>query len=411
MNSTISELTILGAATLFGHYLGKLTKFVKLPSVIGYMLLGVILGSSVFDLLDAKALTDFEFINNIVLGIVAFGIGAELNMRALSKLGSGIVSIILAESFGAFIIVTGVIYAFTRDLPMALIYGAMAPASAPAGTVAVIQETKSRGKLTKSLYAVVGFDDGLAIIIFGFAFAIAKNLLAAEVPGAITPGFWELMLPPMKEIFLSCLLGTVLGVIFLFLIRNVKNQSEMLVIIFGIVFIGTGVSVNHHLSLFLTNMAVGFIFANAINPRKVHQVVMSMSYLMPLLFIWFFCLAGANLELSKIPSLGFIGLLYILSRTVGLIGGAFVGGSMGGVDPKVKKLIGLGILSQAGVAIGLALVVKSDFAAMNIPRAIEMGTAIITSVTATCIFFEIIGPIGTKYALQMAGEIPDSTKD
>ncbi|MDN5278851.1 MAG: hypothetical protein PWR01_2816 [Clostridiales bacterium] len=406
MQSTFSELTILGGATLLGHYLGKLTKLVKLPSIIGYMILGVFLGTSVLGLLDGRALSDLEFLNNIVLGMVAFGIGAELNLKALSKLGKGIISIILAESFGAFFLVTGLVYFFTKDLPLSLIFGAMAPASAPAGTVAVIQETRARGKLTKALYAVVGFDDGLAIIIFGFAFALAKNLLLAEIPGAVSPGMWELMLPPLREIALSSVFGAILGLVFLLLIRSVKNQSEMLVLIFGTVFIATGVSVQHHLSLFLTNMVVGFMFANAIHPRKVHQVMMSLSYLMPLLFIWFFSLAGANLELAKIPDLGKIGLVYIVGRILGLIGGAYLGGVVGGVDPKVKKYIGLGILSQAGVAIGLSLIVKNDFATLNVPRAIEMGTAIITSVTATCIFFEIIGPIFTRIALQKAGEIP-----
>jgi Kef-type K+ transport system membrane component KefB len=406
MQTTFSELTILGGATLLGHYLGKLSKALRLPSVIGYMILGIVLGSSVLDLLDSKTLKDFEFINNIVLGLVAFGIGAELNLKALRKLGFGIISIILAESFGAFLMVTGLIYFFTGDLPMAIIYGAIAPASAPAGTVAVIQENKTRGKLTKALYAVVGFDDGLAIIIFGFAFAVAKNLLLSEAPGAISPTFITLMLPPVKEIVISCLLGICLGLIFLALIRKVKTQAEMLVVIFGLVFIGTGISVHHHLSLFLTNMAIGFIFANAINPRRVHQVMISMSYLMPLFFIWFFSLAGAHLDLAKLPNLGLIGLLYIVGRTFGLIGGAMLGGLMGGADEKVKKWVGFGILSQAGVAIGLTMIVTNDFAAMNLPRAQELGPAIITSITATCVFFEIVGPIGTKWALKKAGEIP-----
>jgi hypothetical protein len=291
---------------------------------------------------------------------------------------------------------------------MSLIFGALAPASAPAGTVAVIQEYKSRGKLTKALYAVVGFDDGLAIIIFGFAFAIAKSLLLSEVPGAESPGFLALLIPPFKEIILSCLFGTLLGSIFLFLIRNVKNQAEMLVIIFGVVFIGTGASLHHHLSLFLTNMAVGFMFANAVNPRKVHNVMTSISCLMPLLFIWFFSLAGANLEVSRLPELGFIGILYIVGRIIGKIAGAYLGGLIGGVDPKVRKWVGPGILCQAGVAIGLSLLVKNDVAAMNIQRATELGTIVITSVTATCIFFEIVGPVFTKIALEKAGEIRPS---
>jgi Kef-type K+ transport system membrane component KefB len=155
-------------------------------------------------------------------------------------------------------------------------------------------------------------------------------------------------------------------------------------------------------------MAVGFMFANAVNPRKVHNVMTSISCLMPLLFIWFFSLAGANLEVSRLPELGFIGILYIVGRIIGKIAGAYLGGLIGGVDPKVRKWVGPGILCQAGVAIGLSLLVKNDVAAMNIQRATELGTIVITSVTATCIFFEIVGPVFTKIALEKAGEIRPS---
>jgi len=131
---------------------------------------------------------------------------------------------------------------------------------------------------------------------------------------------------------------------------------------------------------------------------------------MPLVFILFFFLAGAQLKLSVLPSLGMLGIVYALGRTAGLIGGARVGSMLGKVEEKVKKYIGLGILSQAGVAIGLALIVNHEFAQLaaqyNVPHAAQIGAAALTTITATCVFFEIIGPILTKIALQKAGEIP-----
>jgi len=404
-----SALTLLGIIAIIGYYMGHTARLVKLPSLIGYMILGVILGPSVFHLISEPTMEHLSFITEIALGFVAFSIGAELGISTLKRLGPGIVSIILAESFAAFFVVTGLVYLLTHDLPMALIFGAMAPASAPAGTVAVIHEYKAKGNLTKALYAVVGFDDGLAIIIFGFAAALAKNLLIAEATGqngSILPA----MLPPLKEIALSILVGGIVGFAFSQMVRKLESSKNILIIIFGAVLIATGLSLRWHLSLIMTNMVVGFVLVNTRREALVHRVMAPLLDIMPLVFIMFFCLAGAHLELASLPALGAIGVVYVLGRSAGLIGGARIGAMLGHVDSKVKKYIGLGILSQAGVAIGLSLIVKHEFgllnAEFNIPHAVEIGTTVLATITASCIFFEIIGPILTKIALSKAGEIP-----
>ena len=404
-----SALTLLGIVTIIGYYMGHTARLVKLPSIIGYMILGVILGPSVLHLISEPAMEHLSFITEIALGLVAFSIGAELSISSLKRLGPGIVSIIFAESFAAFFVVTGLVYLLTRDFPMALIFGAMAPASAPAGTVAVIQEYKAKGNLTKALYAVVGFDDGLAIIIFGFAAALAKNLLIAEATGqngSILPA----LLPPLKEIGLCLLVGGIVGFAFCQMVRKLESSKDILIIIFGAVLIVTGLSLRWHLSLIMTNMVVGFVLVNTRREALVHRVMAPLPNIMPLIFIMFFCLAGAHLELASLPALGALGVVYVLGRSAGLIGGARIGAMLGHVDSKVKKYIGLGILSQAGVAIGLSLIVKHEFALLNaefnIPHALKIGTTVLTTVTATCIFFEIIGPILTKIALSKAGEIP-----
>jgi Kef-type K+ transport system membrane component KefB len=160
----------------------------------------------------------------------------------------------------------------------------------------------------------------------------------------------------------------------------------------------------------MTNMVVGFVLVNTRREALVHRVMAPLPNIMPLIFIMFFCLAGAHLKLASLPGLGAIGVVYVLGRSAGLIGGARIGSMFGHVDSKVKKYIGLGILSQAGVAIGLSLIVKHEFsllnAEFNIPHAVKIGTTVLTTITATCIFFEIIGPILTKIALSKAGEIP-----
>jgi Kef-type K+ transport system membrane component KefB len=405
----VSALTLLGLATIFGFYMGRAARLIKLPSLVGYMILGVVLGPSLFHLIGEPAMDRLSFITEIALGFVAFSIGAELSLSALRRLGVGIISIIFAESFGAFLVVTAVVYLLTRDLPMAIVFGAMAPASAPAGTVAVIQEYKAKGDLTKALYAVVGFDDGLAIIIFGFAAAFAKNLLVGEATGhndSILPAMWL----PLKEIIFSILVGAVIGFAFCRMVRRLKSSKDILIIIFGAVLLATGLSLRWHLSLIMTNMVVGFVLVNTRREALVHRVMAPLMDIMPLIFVLFFCLAGAHLDLSTLPKLGTLGVVYIAGRSAGLIGGARVGAMFGDVGDKVKKYIGLGILSQAGVAIGLSLVFKHEFglldAKYNLPHATTIGSDVLTTVTATCIFFEIIGPILTKIALTKAGEIP-----
>jgi Kef-type K+ transport system membrane component KefB len=407
----ISRLTLLGIATIVAFYIGKAARLIKLPSLIGYMIVGIILGPSVLHLFDEPSMEQLSFITEIALGFVAFSIGSELNLSSLKRLGVGIISIIFAESFGAFFVVTAAVYLLTRDLPMALIFGSMAPASAPAGTVAVIQEYKARGSLTKALYAVVGFDDGLAIIIFGFAAALAKNLLIRESSG-ISEGIMYSLVGPAREIGLSFIVGGAAGLVFYHLVRKLQSSRDILILVFGFTLICTGLSIRWHLSLILTNMVVGFVLANARHESLLHRVTNPLLDVMPLLFVLFFCLAGAHLQLSTLPALGIVGVVYILGRSAGLIGGARLGASFGRVDDKVKKYVGLGILSQAGVAIGLSLIVKHEFtmldAQYSLPHALKIGSSALATITATCIFFEIVGPILTKIALKKAGEIPDT---
>jgi len=406
----ISGLTLIGAATIIAFYVGRLARMARLPSLIGYMLVGVILGPSLLHFFNEPSMERLSFITEIALGFVAFSIGSELNLSKLKRLGGGIISIILAESFGAFIVVALAVYVLTRDLPLALIFGSMAPASAPAGTVAVIQECRAKGSLTTTLYAVVGFDDGLAIIIFGFAAALTKTLLITEASGA-AEGILGALLSPAKEIGLSFVVGGVAGLLFYRLVRRLKSARDILIVVFGVILICTGLSIRWHLSLILTNMVVGFVLANARHESLLHRVTAPLLEVMPLLFVLFFCLAGAHLQLSALPALGVVGIVYVLGRSAGLIGGARIGALFGHVEDKVKKYVGLGILSQAGVAIGLSLIVKHEFtqldARYNAPHALAIGTSVLATITATCIFFEIIGPIMTKFALKRAGEIPD----
>ncbi|MCD4650273.1 MAG: cation:proton antiporter [Candidatus Cloacimonetes bacterium] len=412
----IPVFLIIGLLTLLAFFFGKGSKKIKLPSIIGFMIAGTIAGPSVFHLITDGMQASLGFITQIALGFVALSIGLELNFKSLGKLGKGIIYIILLESFFTFILVGIAVYIVTGDIILSLLFAGIAPASAPAGTVAVIREFKARGNLTKALYAVVGFDDGLAIIIYGFAAAISISFLISST-GAEAVSVVKLILIPLQEIGLSIAIGAAIAFLFSIITRWFDEAGDIFILAFGFILAIAGISKMLNTSLILTAMVFGIILVNTQSRTLLHRLSDRLTSVMPLLFLLFFALAGSNLHISAIPSLGVIGFVYILTRSGGKIFGAWLGAVIGKMEPNIRKYTGLGILSQAGVAIGLSLIIKERFAGLGetveymghqMPIGDVIGTKILTTVTATCIIFEIIGPILAKYALTKAGEIDKS---
>ncbi len=409
MNLDLTVLFMVGLAVTLGLFAGRLVKIIGLPSIIGYMLLGTIMGVSMLKVFNSTHLHQLGFVTDIALGFVAFSIGNELKLSTLKSLGKSIGLIILLESFSALIFVAVLVYLVTGDLVTALIFGSLAPATAPAGTVAVIREYKAKGKLSSSLYAVAGFDDGVAILLFGFTAAIAKQILLSEA-GIAHGSLAVSMIKPALEIVISIILGGVLGFLYSYLVRKIDSRSNIPALTFGFILIGAGLASMFHLSLILVNMSIGFVFANTSKQSSVMNVNEQLRSLMPLLFILFFFLAGAHLNFAALPALGLIGIAYIIGRASGKIGGAWLGAYLGGADKTIRNNLGLGLLSQAGVAIGLSLLVAQEFSSIQSDSAQAIAASVVTTITATCIIFEIIGPITARIALKNAGEIPVDTK-
>ena len=388
----------IGVAVLVGFTGGKLSHKIKFPSVVGYLIAGLILGPSLLNLLHPQVLDKLVVFNDLALSIIAFIIGSELNLSNLKKLGKGIITIIFSESFSAFFLVTLGVYLLTKKLYLALILGAIAPASAPAGTAVVLQEYKAKGPLTQALYAVVGFDDGLGIIIFAFASAIAK-LIMGKSAGIME----EAIKGPLLEITGSLALGAGLGFLLGFFVRRLRRREDILTLSLATIFILTGISKFLHFSLILSNLTLGMIFANffLFANRRVQEVLSSIA---SPIYIIFFVMAGAHLDIKLLPAMGILGLVYILSRTVGKIAGASLGATISKSPYVVRKYLGWGILSQAGVAIGLAMLVVTEFPSLGIEGK-DLALKVINTIAATTIVFEILGPIGVKYAITKAGEV------
>ncbi len=392
-------LFLMGLALILGYAGSKIVGRFKFPGVVGYILIGLILGPSFLGIFTDHLVDSMGIISDIALAIVAFTIGSEMRAGVLRRQGAGLATIIFAESFFAFFCVAALVYFLTHKGYLALIFGAMAPASAPAGTVAVLQEYKAKGPLTSTLLSVVGLDDGLAIIIYGLAAALAKNMIT----GAQMMTAESFLVGPVAEIVESLILGAGVGAVLAFVLRHVRSKNETLVITLGAIFLCAGLSNAYHLSLILTNLMVGLVLTN-ISLHASRRAANVIEGLTAPIFVLFFVLAGAHLHLNLLPSMGLLGILYIIGRTVGLIGGAYFGATVSRADKNVRNYLGLGILSQAGVAIGLALITVKEFSALG-PEGEAVATLVINTIAATTIIFEIIGPMTTKIAIEKAGEV------
>jgi Kef-type K+ transport system membrane component KefB len=391
----INYLLLAGIALGLGLLIGKGTYLLKITGIIGYIVTGVIIGP---DVLHIVLLTpgESETIANFALGIVAFIIGGELTLRLMRTMGKSIVAIILGESFGAFFLVLFGVYLVTGNLAESVIFASLAPASAPAGTVAVIHEYRAKGKLTDAILAVVGFDDGLAIFIYAFAMAFAVLLLSA---GVFSPS--DLFVAPMLEIIGSLALGGGVGMFFAWLLRRIVSRQEILSLSLTAILFTAGVAVFFGLSLILSCMILGMVIIN-LYPEDNKPVFDNIRSITLPVYVLFFVVAGLNMDVKLLAGIGLLGVVYIICRSLGLIGGSYLSALASKTDKIIRTNLGLGILSQAGVAIGLSLIAAHKLASMGYE---ELGTLIVTTIAATTVIFEIIGPLGAKVAIDRAGEI------
>ena len=390
----INYLLIAGIAIGLGFLIGKGTHFLKITGVVGYIITGIIIGPDVLGIIQLTPV-EIETMTNLALGFVAFIIGGELTISLLRKMGKSIIAIIIGESIGAFAVVFLGVYLLTNNLPLAILFAAMAPASAPAGTVAVIHEYKAKGKLTNAILAVVGFDDGLAVLIYAFSIAVVGILVSS---GAFSVS--NLFMTPLMEIGGALLIGAGIGAIFAVVLKRLIEREEFIAVTLTAILVTAGLSLLLEVSLILSCMAMGMMVIN-VYPKENRPVFDHIKSISLPIYILFFIIAGINLHLGLMLTIGAIGIVYIICRSTGLIGGSYLAALASKADPVIRNNIGLGILSQAGVAIGLALLASQKLASLGMP---EVGTIIVTTIAATTVVFEVIGPLSARIAITRSGE-------
>jgi len=392
-------LVIIGLILMLAFLASKLVQSAGVPQVVGFILAGVVLGPSVLNLVPAQLIRQLDFVTAIALGLIGFDMGSHLRIGELRRLGGSIIAILLGEGVGTFVLVTSGVYLITRSLSLSLILGALASATAPAATVDVLDEYKAKGPLTTTLLAVIGLDDALALLLFSLAAVVVESLLTRT--GGLSPA--QAILLPAREIGGALLLGVVVGAFLQWMLNRLKGQHAVCGFIVGTVLFAAGLAISLEVSLILALMTMGIVVANlkGDNSQYAHCVVERVG---PLAYILFFALIGARLDVSSLAQMGLLGLAYLLLRTTGKVSGAWLGAWLGGAPSVVRNYLGFGLLSQAGVAVGLALSVAARFEEYGVAGA-QLSHTIVTVITASTLVVQIIGPIMVKFAITRAGEV------
>jgi len=338
-------------------------------------------------------------INTITLSFLGFGIGGELRFKELKKLGKSIVIIVIFEATAAFLVVgiaTGLVL---HNISLGLIYGALASATAPAGTVDVIRQYKAKGNLTSTLYAVMGLDDIYALLIYTISIPVAIILLGGSQAGE-SPSILVSLAHAGLEIIMEIGIGVAVGFILVLIAKKIHDRTMTLLFTLGIILLNCGISQKLEISPILLNMAVGIVLVNynSVVARKIFTALGDWS---PPIYVLFFVLVGTRLDINLIVNYSVLIVIYILARSLGKWGGAFSGAKISHAPQKTVKYLGFTLLSQAGVAIGLALAASSSLEKMGL---VHEAKQIMGVMTATTFLIMLIGPILAKIALVKAGE-------
>lgn len=373
-----------------GLLMGKAVSYLKLPRVTGYLFAGVILGPFVLNMVPHEAIESLTIISEAALAFIAYNIGSSLNYNKLKKIGKGVIIIALSEALMAVVVVTlAMKFIFAQSWEFSLAIGAIASATAPAATIMVLKQYKAKGPLVDTLIPVVAIDDAIAVIAFGISIAVAQ-IISKGAEAASVGAFLE----PFVEIFFSILLGVVVGFGLTYVNKLSKQKENAMNLVMAAIFLVVGLSNLFNLSNLLSCMALGATVSNLVLSKS--KLLSSLDNITSPIFIAFFTISGLELDLSVLKTVGVIGIGYVVFRVIGKVLGAYLGAQMANSEPVVKKYLGLTLVPQAGVAIGLTMIVQEALP--------SCGASIRAIILAGTVIYELIGPLCTKIAIFKAGE-------
>ena len=411
MTHTASIFMSLSIALLSGLLLSRLVKKVKLPAVTAYLIAGVLIGPFVLGALNipgigitADQIEGFGLISDLALGFIAFAMGNEFRLAQLKKIGKQATVIGVFQALFTTVVVDVVLIGLHFLMPdklslsAAIVLAAVATATAPAATLMVVKQYKAKGPVTDVLLPVVALDDAVGLVVFAISFGVAKSISIGTVD------VLSVILEPLLEVVLSLGLGFVMGLLFTICEKYFHSRSKRMAVSVTFVMMTVAISclrfdvggIHIAFSSLLACMMLGTVFCNMC---EVSEELMDRAdrWTTPILIL-FFVISGAELELSVFAdwAVVVVGVVYIISRSIGKCFGANISAKMTHSDPNIVKYLGITLLPQAGVALGMAI------------KAIELGPdgAIVRNITLFAVLiYEIVGPFLTKVALTKAGDI------
>ncbi|MCR5456508.1 MAG: cation:proton antiporter [Clostridiales bacterium] len=384
-----------------GFAMTRLTKLLHLPNVTGYIIAGILIGPYCLKLVHPSVIQGMDFMADIALAFIAFGTGQFFKFSVLKKNGPKVIVITLFEALLSSVLVFIVTFFILRlNIEFSIVISALAMATAPASTLMTIKQTKSKGDFVDTLLQVIAIDDVVALT----AFSITISIAFAKSSNGIS--FSSVMVPVLLNI-VCMLLGGLFGWVLKFLISSKRSNDNRLIIAIAVLFSFCGICVALEISPLLGCMAMGMIYVNTAKDDKLFK---QLSYFSPPILLLFFVRSGANFNLGTLfqtsSSIGatpliVIGILYFLVRIAGKYLGSFAGSAIVKKDRKVRNYLGLALIPQASVAIGLATLGARTLGP-------GMGDALQTIIISVSILYELIGPACGKFALYKTGSYSEN---
>lgn len=382
-------LIALAIIFLSGFLLSRLTKLLRLPNVTGYIISGVLIGPYVLDLIPHEIISNMSFLSDLALGFIAFGVGKFFKKEVLKATGVKVIIITACEALlaGALVcLVCGVCFP-NMGWSFALLLGAIATATAPASTMMTINQYKAKGEFVNTLLQVVALDDVVCLLVFSIVTAVVEGSNSGSI------NFINIILPILYNIgfIIAGFLG---GLILSFLVKG-RSPNSKLIITVGIICVISGACILLNISPLLSCMVFGASYINFTHDEKVFKYI---DHFNPPIMLLFFVMSGMNMDLSAFMTIGLIGVVYFAVRIIGKYFGSWIGCKATKRGIKTTNYLGLALIPQAGVAIGLAFLGQR-----MLPT--DVGNTFLSVILCSSVLYEMIGPILAKVALIKSGSI------
>ena len=389
LNQETEALLVLSIILFAGFIMTRLTNTLNLPKVSGYILAGILIGPCSLNFIPQHMIGSMGFVSDLVLAFIAFGVGKFFKKEVLMRTGKKIIVITISEALTAGVLVTVILkFIFRLDWDFALILGAIATATAPASTMMTINQYKAKGEFVNTLLQIVALDDVVCLLAFSIVAAIANG----RASGALTVN--DILIPIMLNLFAICL-GFFCGYFLSRLLIPARSRDNRLILAIAMLLGLSGICAAADISPLLSCMVFGAAYINLTRDKKLFRQINNFT---PPVMSIFFIVSGMNLNVNALGTVGVIGVAYFLIRIAGKYLGTYFSCLAMGTSREIRKYMGLALIPQAGVAIGLAFLGQR-----LLPP--ETGNLMLTIILSSSVLYEMVGPISAKAALFLSGSI------